>query len=142
MHTFCRSPALLHQISLVEENSKVDYILVQPAPLPDYGVRFQDGMASAQFRTMRTRAFETGDPSLVRAMYMQLRETAMKQRGYQLGWLEKQLKVEFGVDVTETIGAGLWIIFGRPFPQGIYSVLSVGVHKHGAGPDESYYTTM
>jgi hypothetical protein len=85
----------------------VDYVLVQPLPLPDHGVRFQDGMASALFRTMQSRAFETGDPSLVRAMYMQLCKTAMEQRGYQLGWLEKQLKVEFRVDITETMDVGL-----------------------------------
>ena len=50
---------------------------------------------------MRDLAFETGDPSAVGAMYTQLRHTAMKQAGYQVGWLEKQLKVEFGVDVTK-----------------------------------------
>jgi len=69
--------------------------------LPDHGIAFQTKNASALFRYMRDLAFETGDPSAVGAMYTQLRHTAMKQAGYQVGWLEKQLKVEFGVDVTK-----------------------------------------
>jgi hypothetical protein len=31
----------------------------------------------------------------------------MNQEGYQIDWLEKQLKVEFGVDVTEVADEGL-----------------------------------
>jgi hypothetical protein len=40
-------------------------------------------------------------------MYKQLRGTAMKQVGYQIDWLEKQLKSEFGVDVTEVTNEAL-----------------------------------
>jgi hypothetical protein len=104
--TFRRSPALLHQISLLEENSQVDYVLVQPAPSPDYGIMFEDSVGSLYFRTMRARAFESGDPSTVRMMYKQLRSTSMKTPGYQISWLEKQLKAEFGVDVTEVADEG------------------------------------
>jgi hypothetical protein len=68
---------------------------------------FQDGTASVLFRTLRHHAFETGDRIAVRAMYRQLRGTAMNQAGYQIDWLEKQLKVEFGVDVTEVADEGL-----------------------------------
>jgi hypothetical protein len=92
---------LLHQISLLKEDSRVDYVLMQPAPLPDAGIACQNKTASLLFRLLRDRAFETGDPKAVRAMYLQLRGIAMSQTGYQTIWLEKQLKTEFGVDVTE-----------------------------------------
>jgi len=104
--TFRRSPALLRQISLLEKSSKVDYVLMQPTPLPDQGIAFQAG-TSTLFRTLRAHAFETGDPRTVRSMYKQLRGTAMKQVGYQIDWLEKQLKSEFGVDVTEVTNEAL-----------------------------------
>ena len=88
-------------MSLLKQDSRVDYVLVQPAPLPDTGITFQNVMASTLFRLLRDRAFETGDHKAVQAMYLQLRDTAKTQAGYQIQSLHKQLKVEFGVDVTE-----------------------------------------
>jgi len=63
-------------------------------------------MGSKFFRILRDRAFETGDPRVVHAMYLQLRSTAVRRAGYQVEWLEKQLQVEFEVDVTAVTDEG------------------------------------
>jgi hypothetical protein len=96
---FHPSPALLRQMSLLEENPTLDYVLVQPEPLPDHGIVFQSSMGSLFFRVVRDQAFETGDSRMVATMYSQLSKSAKAQVGYGIERLENQLKLEFGVDV-------------------------------------------
>jgi len=98
---FRRPPALLHQISLLEENPTLDYALVKPAPREcDQGIVMQ-AASSLLFRVMRDRAFRDGDESAVLHMFRALEPMASSFTGYGVVGLEKQLKLEFGVDVRQ-----------------------------------------
>jgi hypothetical protein len=46
---YTRSPALLHQISKLEELPDVDYVFIRPYPEPDHGVKFANVMGSLSF---------------------------------------------------------------------------------------------
>ncbi|KAJ7184740.1 hypothetical protein C8R46DRAFT_883499 [Mycena filopes] len=96
---FVRSPALLHQLNLLKENPKVDYILVAPAPHPDHGVMLQDALGRMFFKLCMKRAVTGPAPREVFKMFQQLEPTAQKAPGFGVAKLKQQLLKEYGVDV-------------------------------------------
>ncbi|KDQ10881.1 hypothetical protein BOTBODRAFT_57782 [Botryobasidium botryosum FD-172 SS1] len=98
---YLRSPALLHQISMLEQNAASDYVLMRPHPHPDYGVTFSDAMGRIMFHLSRARAMSNGDPQAVRLMYNQLSDRAEALEGVGLDRLRKQLQSEYGIDPAE-----------------------------------------
>jgi len=99
---FRRSPALLHQMKMLEENPELDYVLMRPYPEPDHGVKFQDAMGQLFFLVCRRRVMSNGDPVMVKRMYDQLSDNARSLKGVGLDGLRKQLQNEYGVDVAKT----------------------------------------
>ncbi|KAJ7618279.1 hypothetical protein DFH06DRAFT_1012130 [Mycena polygramma] len=98
---YVRSPALLHQLSLLKENPQVDYVLVRPAPHPDHGVVLQASEGSLFFKIMLKRAACGHAPREVLRMFQQLSPTAREARGVGVAGLKAQLLKEFGVDVDK-----------------------------------------
>lgn len=101
---FQRSPALLHQMRLLEENPQSDYVLVRPHPEPDHGVMFKDAMGRVFFLLCRRRAMSSGDEAAVKKMYGQMSDNAKSLPGVGLDGLRKQLLNEYGVDITKNDG--------------------------------------
>ncbi|KAJ6597941.1 hypothetical protein B0H10DRAFT_2086485 [Mycena sp. CBHHK59/15] len=96
---FVRSPALLHQLKLLRENPQVDYVLVQPAPHPDVGVKLQNAMGDMFFKICMNRAVSEHAPREVYMMYQALEPTARSAKGFGVEKLKKQLMKEYEVDV-------------------------------------------
>ncbi|KAJ7738756.1 hypothetical protein B0H16DRAFT_1891232 [Mycena metata] len=96
---YVRSPALLHQLKLIKENPKVDYVLVQPDPHPDHGVVLQDAMGSMFFKLCMKRAVTGPAPREVYKMFQQLEPTARNAPGFGVAKLKQQLLKEYGFDV-------------------------------------------
>lgn len=104
--SYRRSPALLHLISMLEENPALDYVLMRPSPHPDHGVSFADPMGSLFFNLSRRRAFNSGEEASVRRMYEQLKTMAKDVEGYGVKGLQKQFLKEYGIDVTAPMKGG------------------------------------
>ncbi|KAF7978206.1 hypothetical protein HWV62_1432 [Athelia sp. TMB] len=98
---FQRSPALLHQMRMLDENPALDYVLMRPHPHPDHGVVFSDPMGRMFFLLNRKRATTSGDTRSLKMMYKQLSPNAQSLQGVGLEGLRKQLLNEYGVDVTK-----------------------------------------
>ncbi|EKM56191.1 uncharacterized protein PHACADRAFT_122440 [Phanerochaete carnosa HHB-10118-sp] len=97
---FTRSPALLHQISLLSDNPRIDYVIVRPYPEPDQGICLADAMGSLMFKVVRNRALKSGDRQAVNAIYKMLIPSMDKTR-LPRSMLCKQLELEFGHRVEE-----------------------------------------
>ena len=97
---FQRSPALLHQMRILDENPDLDYILMRPYPHDDHGLAVRHPMKT--FFTLNVnRAVTSGDKAAVKNMYNILAPTAASFGGMCLEDLKKQLQNEYGVDVTQ-----------------------------------------
>ncbi|KAJ7920975.1 hypothetical protein B0H13DRAFT_2318880 [Mycena leptocephala] len=92
-------PATLYQLKRLRENSGVDYLLIEPEPLPDHGVVVPDALGRAFFRHCVHRAVCDHLPREVLMMFQQLEPTASGVPGFGLARLKKQLLKEYGVDV-------------------------------------------
>lgn len=95
-----RFPAALHQIQLLTENSDFDYFFVQPYPLPDLGVQFQDAFGNLFFNLLVKRAMCGPAHLEVYRMFQQL-EPSARNMGFSIVKLKAQLKKEYGLDVDE-----------------------------------------
>ncbi|KAF7977905.1 hypothetical protein HWV62_2468 [Athelia sp. TMB] len=98
---FRRSPALLHQMRLLDENPSIDYLFVRPYPLNDYGVTVPDLVDKMVFMHRRSGAVNSGDARALKMMYYQLAPYVALSPGMSLGLLRKQLLDEYGVDVQK-----------------------------------------
>ncbi|KAK7055813.1 hypothetical protein R3P38DRAFT_2849066 [Favolaschia claudopus] len=96
---YTRSPALLHQLSLLKEHPQLDYVFVRPHPHPDHGVGVQDPLGKMFFKLCFKRAACEHSPREVCKMFQQLEPSARGAPGYGVQLLKKQLMKEFGVDV-------------------------------------------
>ncbi|KAF7978199.1 hypothetical protein HWV62_1418 [Athelia sp. TMB] len=100
---FRRSPALLHQMRLLDENPSIDYFFVQPYPLNDYGVTIPNLVDKLVFLVGRSAAVNSGDARLLKVMYYQLAPYVKLSPGMSLELWRKQLLDEYGVDVEKII---------------------------------------
>ncbi|KZV89173.1 hypothetical protein EXIGLDRAFT_151243, partial [Exidia glandulosa HHB12029] len=100
---FTHSRHLKHQIKLLKENPQMDYLIVQAAPLPDYGLMLQNPMGKMMFMLLRRRALREGNVQDVLMMYKYIGECA-KQNRVPLSKVKDQLSLEYGIDraVLET----------------------------------------
>ncbi|KAF5369043.1 hypothetical protein D9758_003095 [Tetrapyrgos nigripes] len=98
---YIRSPALLHQLKLLDENHNVDYILVRPYPQHDRGIIIPDPIGKIFFMVMLQRVVCRFAPQEVCRMYNMLLPSASKAPGIGEEGLKKQLKREYGVDIDE-----------------------------------------
>ncbi|KAJ7834654.1 hypothetical protein B0H14DRAFT_2798188 [Mycena olivaceomarginata] len=73
---YTRSPALLYQLKRLRENPEVDYLLIEPEPLPDHGVVVPDALGR------------------VLMMFQQLEPTTRWVPGFGVARLKKQLLKE------------------------------------------------
>lgn len=103
---FAHSRHLKHQIRLLKENPQMDYLIVQPAPHPDFGLMLQDPMGRMMFLLLRRRAMQSGDTHAVLMMYKYLAECA-QQNGVALRKVKDQLCLEYGVDAKMLDNASL-----------------------------------
>ncbi|KAF8957199.1 hypothetical protein BDZ97DRAFT_1847730 [Flammula alnicola] len=103
---FERSPALLHQISLLERKPNVDYVLINPPPLPDVGIALPASAIVRQVRQMflimRHRAFKSGDKRAARFLYQILNKSYGENASgisqqYPVSRLKEQFEREYGV---------------------------------------------
>ncbi|KAJ6537300.1 hypothetical protein DFH09DRAFT_1324402 [Mycena vulgaris] len=54
--SYTRSPTLLHQLSLLREHPDLDYMFIQPDPLPNQGVVLENPADGTWFRLWMTNA--------------------------------------------------------------------------------------
>jgi hypothetical protein len=102
---YVRSPALLHQIKLLRENSALDYVFVRPFPARDSGVRLgahSNPLVAAMFTAFRYEAFRNGTPAAVRTMWDMLVVPARQADDFDVEALRRQMTKEFGFD-PETV---------------------------------------
>lgn len=66
---YIRSPALVHQLSLLRENPNITYVFTQPDPHPDHGIQLQHQMGKLFFEVNKNRAIKNGDPKAVGMMW-------------------------------------------------------------------------
>ncbi|KAJ3553055.1 hypothetical protein NM688_g3822 [Phlebia brevispora] len=93
---FKRSPALLHQLSFLQQPPYVDYTIIFPHPDPDQGVMIPMPEEKVLFLSARTRALRTGDPRAVRIMYDLLKPWAARLSVSE-SKLQAQLEREFEI---------------------------------------------
>ena len=93
---FVHSRQLKHQIKLLKENPRVDYVVTQSAPKDDYGVMLPHPMGQMMFLVMRRRAMATGDPQAVTMLYTFIAPFALNN-GVTLKAVRAQLVAEYGV---------------------------------------------
>ena len=96
---YTRSPALLYQLNRLRENPEVDYLFIEPEPLPDHGVVVPDGLGRVFFRVCVHRAVCDHLPCEVLRLFQQLEPMAHGIPGFGVARLKKQLLKEYGVDV-------------------------------------------
>ncbi|KAF5391107.1 hypothetical protein D9757_003178 [Collybiopsis confluens] len=96
---YTRSPALLHQMKMLEENPNLDYALIRTEPHPDHGVMLADPMGKLYFRIMLNRAVKSFSPREVCQMYNLLLPMAERAPGIGKAGLKRQLKREYNVDI-------------------------------------------
>lgn len=98
---YTRSPALQHQLRLIEEDSRFHYVFVRPYPEDDIGVVLYHPMGQVFFELCMERAITSHSPVDVYKMYQTLEDTARKTSGFGVEKLKEQLKREYRVDIDE-----------------------------------------
>ncbi|KIK64171.1 hypothetical protein GYMLUDRAFT_40452 [Collybiopsis luxurians FD-317 M1] len=98
---YTRSPALLHQMKLLEENPNLDYVLVRPEPHPDQGVMFPDPMGKLFFKVLLNWSVSEFSPQMVCRMYDMLLPMAERSPGIGKAGLKRQLMREYNVDIDK-----------------------------------------
>ncbi|KAJ6562280.1 hypothetical protein B0H19DRAFT_95366 [Mycena capillaripes] len=100
-----RSPALIYQIQLLKESPGLDYVLIQPDPLPNEGVRLpydvddlDDARQWLEFKRCMDRAVSDHSPRDVFKIFQELERMA-RDLPDGVANLKKQLFKEYGVDV-------------------------------------------
>ncbi|KAG8922306.1 hypothetical protein FRC01_014206 [Tulasnella sp. 417] len=99
---FIRSPELVHQLALLQDNPHVTYVLTQPDPKPDHGVALQHSMGKMMFDVMKNRAIRNGDPRAVATMCNMLEESAAGV-GMSKARLMLQFSKEYGIPVSQLV---------------------------------------
>lgn len=66
---FIRPPALVHQLALLRDNPGISYVITQPEPKPDHGIKLAHAMGEMLFELCKTRAIKNGDPDSVAMMW-------------------------------------------------------------------------
>ncbi|KAJ7934817.1 hypothetical protein B0H13DRAFT_1854815 [Mycena leptocephala] len=97
---YTRSPALLYQLKCLRENREVDYLLIEPEPLPDHGVMVPGALDRAFFRKCVHRAVCDHSPHEGLLMFRQLEAIAREVPEFGVARLKKQLLKEYGVDLN------------------------------------------
>lgn len=97
---FIRSPELVNQLALLQDNPHITYVLTQPDPKPDHGVALQHTMGKMMFDVMKNRAIRNGDPRAVATMCNMLEESAAGV-GMSKARLMLQFSKEYGIPVAE-----------------------------------------
>lgn len=93
-----RSPALLHQLRMLDKEETKDYFFIFPRPDSDVAIRLPDRSA---FWPVFLRVICDFDPMGVLVLHKMLKSTASSIPGYGEDGLKKQLFKEFGVDIDE-----------------------------------------
>ncbi|THG94642.1 hypothetical protein EW026_g6866 [Hermanssonia centrifuga] len=103
--SYKRSPALLHQISLLRQGDGLDYVFVLPGSTgDDVGARFWPIEEKIQFLIQRNRAFRTGDPGAVSKMFLALCGVAATSSVPVSNELVRnQLENEYGVVLSKPL---------------------------------------
>ncbi|THG94640.1 hypothetical protein EW026_g6868 [Hermanssonia centrifuga] len=106
---YTRTPALLHQISLLRKGEDVDYYLLFPnstGPGLRIGTRLAPFEKKIQFLVLRNRAFRNGDPEAVSNMFEALRVAKLKDyksSPQDLLVVRKQLEAEYGATLVAPV---------------------------------------
>ncbi|KAG9044346.1 hypothetical protein FS837_008279 [Tulasnella sp. UAMH 9824] len=97
---FIRSPELVNQIALLQDNPHISYVLTQPDPKPDHGVALQHPQGKMMFEILKNRAVRNGDRKAV-AMMCNMLEQSAAGVGMSKARLMLQLSKEYGIPVSE-----------------------------------------
>ncbi|KDQ63190.1 hypothetical protein JAAARDRAFT_370169 [Jaapia argillacea MUCL 33604] len=100
---FTRTPALHHQIKLLQESQESDYVLDMPSPHDHaFGAKMKDPLHRLAFLSIRNQAMKNGDERSIWRLYRLLLPPAEAQ-GMGKQNLLKQLSREYGMDVEMVV---------------------------------------
>ena len=86
---------------MLEKHPSIDYFIIPPAPLLEVGLTCDYPDMTTLFRTVRDRAFATGEKTAVGFMYKLLALIREWKPELVLDGLESQLGQEFGMSLEE-----------------------------------------
>ncbi|KAJ6506229.1 hypothetical protein C8R47DRAFT_1315725 [Mycena vitilis] len=103
-----RSPALLRQVLLLQQNPSVDYFLCLPSTGDNLiSILLPDDTMSARFCAARDEAMSSGDLGTLRHVIGVLLQAAFHlivEERYRPEYLVAQIRKEYDVDITKSIG--------------------------------------
>ncbi|KAJ7622340.1 hypothetical protein FB45DRAFT_1032010 [Roridomyces roridus] len=95
---YTRSPALLHQLALLQQNPRAEYVFMKPHSLQFFAAVMPHGTPGDLFKNAMRRAVCQHSPADVVVMYCLLQKTARVAPGIGVENLRDQLLKEYGVD--------------------------------------------